>query len=58
MQPWIQGEIDRLVAEHGAVPPSWVMYHEHPFSICWRMGGGESHLIVWWEWWPEQGFSE
>jgi hypothetical protein len=58
MEPWMQEKIDCLLAEHAAVPPPWVVYNEHPYSICWRMGGGESHLIVWWEWWPRQGFSE
>ncbi len=54
----MQGRIDRLVAEHGAVPPPWVMFDEHPYSICWRMGGGETHIMVWWEWWQQQGFTE
>ncbi len=51
-------QIDRLVAEYGTVPPPWVMYNEHPYSICWRMGGGESHIMVWWEWWPQQKFTD
>ena len=58
MEPWMQAEIDELVAQYGSVPPPWVVYDEHPFSICWRMGGGESHLVVWWEWWPQQNFTE
>ena len=58
MEPWIQGEIDALVARHGAGPPPWVVYDEHPFSICWRMGGGESHLMVWWAWWERQELNE
>jgi hypothetical protein len=30
---------------------------EHPFSIGWRMGGGEWHLMMFWHWWErlEQG---
>jgi hypothetical protein len=58
MEPWMQEEVDALVAEYGAVPPPWVVYSEHPYSICWRMGGGESHKEVWWEWWQQQGLSE
>jgi hypothetical protein len=57
MQAWMSAEIERLVAEYGTVPPPWVVYNEHPYSICWRMGGGESHIMVWWEWWPQQGFT-
>jgi hypothetical protein len=22
------------------------------------MGGGESHKLLWWEWWPQQRFTE
>lgn len=51
-------EIDRLVAEYGTVPPPWAMYDEHPYSICWRMGEGEGHIWLWWEWWPLQEFTE
>jgi hypothetical protein len=58
MEPWMRGEIGRLVAEHGTVPPPWVVYNEHPYSICWRMGGGESHVMLWWAWWSRQGFTE
>ncbi len=51
-------EIDSLIAEHCTVPPPWVVYFEHPYSICWRMGGGESHKEVWWAWWTQQGFDD
>jgi hypothetical protein len=58
MEPWMIEEVERLVAEHGTVPPPWVVYNEHPYSMRWRMGDGEGHLLVWWAWWSEQGFSE
>jgi hypothetical protein len=60
MEPWIQAKIESFVAEHGAVLPPWVMYDAHPYSICWRMGGGEAHLLVWreWWWWQRQRFTE
>jgi len=58
MQAWMCKEIDSLVAEYGMVPPPWVVYNRHPYSICWRMGGGESHIMVWREWWPQQGFTD
>jgi hypothetical protein len=58
MESWMQNEIDNLVSEYGTVPPPWVLYNEHPFSICWRMGGGESHIELWWMWWLQQKFSE
>lgn len=58
MDPWMQDEVDRLVALHGTVPPPWVVYHEHPYSLFWRMGGGESHLMVWSAWWSREALTE
>jgi hypothetical protein len=58
MEPWMRGEIDAFVAEHGSVPPPWAVYDEHPYSICWRMGDGESHKELWWAWWEKEGFTE
>jgi hypothetical protein len=57
-EEWMQQEVDGLVTQYGMVPPPWVVYQEHPYSICWRMGGGETHLMVWREWWPQQAFTE
>ncbi|WP_103068604.1 hypothetical protein [Aquimarina sediminis] len=37
--------------KHGDVPPPWVYCPTcHPYSICWRMGGGETHIMVLSEW--------
>jgi len=58
MEPWMRPAVDALVAEHGIVPPPWVVYFEHPSRLCWRMGGGEGHLLLWWAWWEEQAFTE
>jgi hypothetical protein len=58
MESWMRTEVDALVAEHGTVPPPWVVYFEHPYNICWRMGGGQGHILLWWAWWEEQGFTE
>jgi hypothetical protein len=54
----MQGEIDALIAKHGTVPPPWAVAHEHPSNMCWRMGGGESHMMLWSEWWPQQNLTE
>ena len=58
MQEWMQKDIDSPVTKYGTVPPPWIMYKEHPYSICWRMGGGESHIMLWWKWRPQQQFAE
>jgi len=40
------------VAAHGVVLPPWTAYPDiERFSIGWRMGNGEWHLMVWWHWW-------
>ncbi|BCJ76481.1 hypothetical protein CS0771_60250 [Catellatospora sp. IY07-71] len=44
---------------HGLVPPPWRAYPEiERFSIGWRMGYGEWHLMVWWHWWESNGMDE
>ena len=53
----MQDEIDALVAEHGTVPPPWVVFDEHPYTMRWRMGDGESHKLLWYAWWEQQAFS-
>jgi hypothetical protein len=58
MERWMQEEIDALMAHYGVIPPPWVVYAEHPVSMCWRMGGGETHMMVWSAWWPLQRFTE
>ncbi|MCG8366997.1 MAG: hypothetical protein MJA27_27145 [Pseudanabaenales cyanobacterium] len=52
---WITNRIAELVSEHGAVPPPWFMFPDtHPYDICWRMGAGEFHVMVFHAWWEEQ----
>ncbi|UBV44113.1 hypothetical protein LAJ19_15000 (plasmid) [Deinococcus taeanensis] len=52
-------EIERLTARFGTVPPPWIVApDEHPYSAYWRMGGGESHIMVWGAWWDTQALDE
>ncbi|HAS42473.1 MAG TPA: hypothetical protein DCS93_18485 [Microscillaceae bacterium] len=54
---YIQSKTDYL-EKYGDVPPPWVYEPDaHPFSIGWRMGGGESHIMVLGEWLEEKAFS-
>ncbi|WP_424951236.1 hypothetical protein [Deinococcus sp.] len=56
MKPWAAEEIARLTAIYGTVPPPWIIAPaEHPYSLYWRMGGGEAHVMVWSAWWAQQG---
>jgi len=55
----MEPEIARLTAEYGAVPPPWVAFPDtHPYSIHWRMGAGEYHVMLWAKWWDDQRFDE
>lgn len=48
-----------LIEKYGDVPPPWVYEpRAHPSSICWRMGGGESHVMILGEWLNQQAKSE
>ncbi|WP_148234934.1 hypothetical protein [Deinococcus maricopensis] len=59
MEPWMVAEIERLTERYGTVPPPWVVVpDEHPYSAYWRMGGGESLVMVWGAWWDAQGLDE
>ncbi len=58
---WIEEQIAALLAKYGSVPPPWFMFPDtHPYDVGWRMGAGESHLIVFGAWWQEakQKFDE
>jgi hypothetical protein len=58
MKEWMRKGIDELAAEYGTVPPPWTIYREHPYSMRWRMGSGEAHLELWWNWWAQENFTE
>ncbi len=52
---WIKKRIIELVDEYGSVPPPWFMFPDtHPYDIGWRMGAGESHVMVFNKWWEEE----
>lgn len=47
-----------LISEYGDVPPPWVYApNSHPYSIGWRMGGGETHIMILGEWFEQQSMS-
>ena len=49
---------DKDIEEFGDVPPPWVKYPTyHPYSMGWRMGSGETHLMVLNEWFDAQKFT-
>lgn len=55
----IKRNIEELVGRYGAVPPPWIYAENtHPMSIMWRMGGGESHIMVFGQWWKQSQMDE
>ncbi len=57
-KPWYLKSSKELIEEYGDIPPPWVYEpNVHPYSICWRMGGGESHLMILGEWLSQQNLN-
>jgi hypothetical protein len=55
--------MDRRISEEirafGEARPPWEHSPgESPASICWRMGGGEDHIQLFWEWWRRSRWTE
>lgn len=43
--------VEKYTLEYGEVPPPWIYApNTHPYSIGWRMGGGETFVMVFGEW--------
>ncbi|MFL5329108.1 MAG: hypothetical protein ACJ8C4_09335 [Gemmataceae bacterium] len=56
---WYMERLSYYTAQYGAVPPPWVYAdNSHPHSIRWRMGSGETMMMVFDEWWGQQNWSE
>jgi|SRR5690606_31327125 len=56
---WYKRTKEIQTAEFGAVIPPWIFsQNSHPDGIEWRMGGGESQIMVFGIWWNEKKFSE
>ena len=54
-EDWYLKARDEYLEKYGDVPPPWVYApNTHPYSLGWRMGGGESHLMVLGEWLEEK----
>lgn len=54
-KPWYKERVAALLEEFGAVPPPWVYEPDsHPYSMRWRMGDGETLIMVFTEWWDAE----
>jgi len=44
-------QLKKNIDKYGHVPPPWIFRpNSHPFSIQWRMGAGESYMMVYSTW--------
>ncbi|MDC0741441.1 hypothetical protein [Polyangium mundeleinium] len=49
----VRASLERELRAQGRTSPlpPWLRYPEVPrYSIHWRMGGGESYMMAWWQW--------
>lgn len=57
-EEWYIKESKILLEKFGDIPPPWVYAPNfHPYSIGWRMGSGESHLMILFEWLDQQNLN-
>lgn len=55
---WYIKSSTALIEKYGDIPPPWIYAPNiHPYSIGWRMGGGETHMIILDEWLDQQNLS-
>jgi hypothetical protein len=58
-QDWYQKFLRELKEKYGDVPPPWIYHRDsHPYSIGWRMGSGESLIMLFGEWWEMEKKNE
>ncbi|KER73583.1 hypothetical protein HR51_00410 [Burkholderia cepacia] len=56
---WYRQSVADYLAQYGAVPPPWIIAADsHPYSMRWRMGGGETFMMVFQEWWEQHAWHE
>lgn len=56
---WYHGCLKNYREKYGDVPPPWVYATaSHPYSMRWRMGDGETLIMVFFEWWEGENKSE
>ncbi len=53
-QEWYLKEKQQYVSQYGEIPPHWIIYpNTHPYSMRWRMGGGETFVMVFSNWFED-----
>lgn len=53
-EEWYLKEKAKFLSKYGEIPPHWVIFpNSHPYSIMWRMGGGETFAMVFSNWFED-----
>lgn len=53
-EKWYVDYVPKMIAQYGDFPPPWIYAeNSHPYSMGWRMGGGETHVMAFGEWWEQ-----
>lgn len=48
---WLDEAIAEEVRKHGTLLPPWLRYPDiHPYDLFWRMGAGESYVMMFGRW--------
>lgn len=56
---WYLTAVTDYLEEYGDVPPPWIVFPTyHPVSMGFRMGNGETHIMIMREWLEQQKFSK
>ncbi|EZH75237.1 hypothetical protein ATO12_00230 [Aquimarina atlantica] len=51
---WYLKEKEKYISEYGEIPPHWIVFPDsHPYSIMWRMGAGETFVMVFSNWFED-----
>ena len=58
MSDWKEKFISDTISNFGFMPAPWVYQTDcHPYSIGWRMGGGESYMMCIFDWLKSKNWS-
>lgn len=56
---WYLSSKKKQFEEYGSVVPPWIVStNSHPASMEWRMGDGETRIMVFAIWWNQQNYTE
>jgi hypothetical protein len=53
-EEWYLKQKNQYIFEYGEIPPHWIIFPDtHPYSMLWRMGSGETFVMVFSNWFED-----